>query len=612
GYAATAGPVVDTTKSFSVSAWVKLDDKDGNYTFLSQAGARASGFQLYYSKHYDKWVFNRHAADTDSPVIVRAKSKAAAQPGVWTHLTGSYDAAEQSVSLHVNGRLQESAEFTTPWRASGALQLGRLRWHGAWQEYAAADLDEVRVVQSVVTEADAASMADGELPAHLQELASFPLDESAGETHAGGGSGAGMAASVAGRGARLGVAGRTGTGLRLDGSSGYAATAGPVVDTTKSFSVSAWVKLENKDGNYTFVSQAGERASGFQLYYSKSFDKWVFNRHAKDTDDTTIVRSLSSAAAETGVWTHLAGEYDASAKTVQLFVNGKAQPAAEFTTPWRANSALQIGRLFYKGSFRENAAGTVDDLRISEQTSAVYCADTYAIGHRGAPETAPENTVASLEAAADGGADWVETDVRFSKDGRAVVLHDATVDRTTNGTGRVDELTGEEISRLTVDGGGRVPTLEQALTALKDRPARLLLEIKGPQPTEYVDRALELVSGAGMTERTLLQSFDEDIVRDAAASPYKTRVALLRSQLDADPVATARAFSLSGYAVKFSGLAVRSAAVKQLKSAGVQVFVWTIDSESEWKDATAWGVDGVITNRPDEFLRWREANCAEK
>ncbi|MEU4684311.1 LamG-like jellyroll fold domain-containing protein [Streptomyces xinghaiensis] len=71
-----------------------------------------------------KWVFNRHPSDSDSPTIVRAKS--AAQPGVWTHLTGSYDADEQSVSLHVNGRLQESAEFTSSWRAPGALQLGRL------------------------------------------------------------------------------------------------------------------------------------------------------------------------------------------------------------------------------------------------------------------------------------------------------------------------------------------------------------------------------------------------------------------------------------------------------------------------------------------------------
>ncbi|MEF3117668.1 LamG domain-containing protein, partial [Streptomyces chrestomyceticus] len=118
-YAATAGPVVDTTKSFSVSAWVKLGDKDRNYTFLSQAGDRASGFQLYYSKYYDKWVFNRHTKDADDTGIVRAMSKDAAQPGTWTHLAGSYDAAKHALSLYLNGKLQESTAFTTPWRASG-------------------------------------------------------------------------------------------------------------------------------------------------------------------------------------------------------------------------------------------------------------------------------------------------------------------------------------------------------------------------------------------------------------------------------------------------------------------------------------------------------------
>ncbi|WP_030549450.1 LamG domain-containing protein [Streptomyces albus] len=135
--------------------------------------------------------------------------------------------------------------------------------------------------------------------------------------------------------------------------------------------VSAWVKLDDKDGNYTFVSQAGDRASGFQLYYSKSFDKWVFNRHVKDTDDTTIIRSTSSDTARAGVWTHLAGVYDASAKTVQLFVNGKPQTAAEFTTPWRANSALQIGRLFYKGSFRENVPGTMDNVQVWDRAVGI-------------------------------------------------------------------------------------------------------------------------------------------------------------------------------------------------------------------------------------------------
>ncbi|MFD7668390.1 glycerophosphodiester phosphodiesterase family protein, partial [Streptomyces sp. NPDC059788] len=382
--------------------------------------------------------------------------------------------------------------------------------------------------------------------------------------------------------------------------------------TAKSFSVSAWVKLDNKDGNYTFLSQAGDHASGFQIYYSKAYDKWVFNRHATDTDDTKIVRAMSNTSARAGEWTQLTGTYDAAKQTVSLAVNGRLQQSVKFTTPWQAKGGLQIGRLFYKSSWQEHAAGTVDDIRISAEGPTAHCSPTQTVGHRGAPQLAPENTIASLEAAVDHGADWVETDVQFTKDGRPVIMHDDTVDRMTDGKGRVDQLTAAEVAELTVKGGGRVPTLEQVLASPKVKSVRLLLEFKGPQPPADLDRALAAVAEAGMAERTMVQSFDEGIVRHAAASPHKFKVALLRSKLDADPVATARAFNLSAYAVGFKGLSARPAVVNQLRAAGVETFVWTVDREIDWKSAMSWGIDGMITNRPDGFLQWRQGYCAGK
>ncbi len=610
-YAATAGPVVDTTKSFTVSAWVKLDNKDRNYTLLSQAGDRASGFQLYYSKYFDKWVFNRHVTDTDGTKIVRAVSKDTAKAGVWTHLTGSYDAAKQSLSLSVGGKLHQSVKFTTPWRAKGGLQIGRLFYKSAWQENSAAAIDDIQLAQSAATAADVTALHNGEIPAHMQQLAAFSLDEKAGSAHVSGGNAAGPVATVAGSGAKLGVAGKSGGALHLNGSAAYAATAGPVVDTTKSFTVSAWVKLDNKDRNYTFLSQAGDHASGFQLYYSKYFDKWAFNRHATDTDGTKIVRAMSKSTAKAGSWTHLTGSYDAAKQSLSLSVGGQLQQSTKFTTPWRAQGGLQIGRLFYKSAWRENAAATIDNIRISAEGAPAFCSRTGTVGHRGAPKIAPENTVASLETAIDRGAQWVETDVQITKDGRPVMMHDTTVDRMTDGTGRIDQLTAAEIAKLTVKGGGHVPTLEQVLASPKVRSSRMLLEIKGSQTPESVAHALRLVAEAGMAERTMVQSFDEDVVRYAAASPYEFKVALLRSQLDADPVATARAFSLSAYAVSFKGLAAQPDTVNRLRAAGVETFVWTVDRDVDWQSATSWGVDAVITNRPDEFLRWKEARCAE-
>ncbi|MEF3119593.1 LamG-like jellyroll fold domain-containing protein, partial [Streptomyces chrestomyceticus] len=153
----------------------------------------------------------------------RAMSKDAAQPGTWTHLAGSYDAAKHALSLYLNGKLQESTAFTTPWRASGGLQFGRLHYKGAWQEKALGVVDDVRVIQSPLTAADAASISNGETPVQLQELAAFPLDEKSGSASVSGGKGAGPVATVAGGGAELGVPGKVGTALRLNGTTAYAA-----------------------------------------------------------------------------------------------------------------------------------------------------------------------------------------------------------------------------------------------------------------------------------------------------------------------------------------------------------------------------------------------------
>ncbi|MEV0322656.1 glycerophosphodiester phosphodiesterase [Streptomyces sp. NPDC050658] len=271
--------------------------------------------------------------------------------------------------------------------------------------------------------------------------------------------------------------------------------------------------------------------------------------------------------------------------------------------------AGQTSRLRYQSSRQEHLTGTIDSILVPGRHSTVDCSATHTIGHRGAPEIAPENTIDGMKAADDHGAEWVEMDVQFTKDGRPVIMHDDTVDRMTDGTGRVDELTAKEIAGLTVKGGGRVPTLKQVLSSLQSRSVRLLLEIKGPQPPAAVKRVLRLVAKADMTQRTMLQSFDKDVLRDAAKSARKTEIALLRTKLDPDPVATARKFSLSTYSVKFRALSARPTVVKQLKAAGIKVFVWTVDRAADWPTATSWGVDGIITNRPVQFLKWKKAHC---
>ncbi|MEU1436179.1 LamG-like jellyroll fold domain-containing protein [Streptomyces sp. NPDC005786] len=162
-YGETKGAVVNTGGSFTVSTWVKLNSTAANNTFLAQSGESASGFQLYYSTAYG-WTFNRHSADMASPAIVRASSgTAAVATGTWTHLTGVYDKEAAQIRLYVNGvQAGTSTAFTTPWDATGPLQIGR-RIPG--KENTNGALSDIQVYGEALTAAQVTALKAGTLPA---------------------------------------------------------------------------------------------------------------------------------------------------------------------------------------------------------------------------------------------------------------------------------------------------------------------------------------------------------------------------------------------------------------------------------------------------------------
>ncbi|MFF4926024.1 glycerophosphodiester phosphodiesterase [Kitasatospora sp. NPDC001261] len=234
--------------------------------------------------------------------------------------------------------------------------------------------------------------------------------------------------------------------------------------------------------------------------------------------------------------------------------------------------------------------------------------------HRGASSAAPENTLLSDEIARRGGAEWIENDVQPSKDGVPYVLHDDTVDRTTNGKGRIRDLTAAQIDSLDAGSwfgpayaGARVPTLAAQLEDLRTRGGNLLLEIKGQHSRDEVARIVKEVRDHGMTGRVFVQSFEVDALRYTRELAPELPLGLLRGDFDADPVAVARDLGLSAYNPSDAGLAARPNVVKDLHAAGVAVNVWTVDSAARWKALDAAGVDGVITNRPAELAGWNSA-----
>jgi glycerophosphoryl diester phosphodiesterase len=233
------------------------------------------------------------------------------------------------------------------------------------------------------------------------------------------------------------------------------------------------------------------------------------------------------------------------------------------------------------------------------------------VAHRGYSSVAPENTLAAVASGARSGADWVEIDVATSADGVPYVLHDNTVDRTTEGTGALPSLQSAYLDGLDAGSwftpaftGQPLPRFDPMLEEYLRGPADLLLEIKGPETRAELERIIGMVRARGMIGRTLLQSFDEQVLRDARAIAPDLRLGLLRSALDADPLATAEALDVATYNPSWTALRGRDDVIDRLNAAGIAVMPYTVDNPAEWPVMRDAGVDAVITNRPGALVGW--------
>ncbi|MEU5976854.1 glycerophosphodiester phosphodiesterase family protein [Streptomyces sp. NPDC047315] len=264
------------------------------------------------------------------------------------------------------------------------------------------------------------------------------------------------------------------------------------------------------------------------------------------------------------------------------------------------------------------ATVSFDDLKVTELPGRGYLrpegSPLTVIAHRGASSAAPENTLVSDEAARRGGAEYIENDVQPSKDGVPYVLHDTTVDRTTDGTGAIRQLTAAQLDRLDAGSwfapayaGARVPTLVAQLDDLRTRGGDMLLEIKGRHTRDEVAAVVAAVRERKMADRVFVQSFDVETLKHVRELAPELPLGLLRGSLDADPVALARELGLASYNPSDDALRQRPGIVADLHAAGVAVWVWTVDSPERWRALEKTGVDGIITNRPAELTGWNAA-----
>lgn len=227
------------------------------------------------------------------------------------------------------------------------------------------------------------------------------------------------------------------------------------------------------------------------------------------------------------------------------------------------------------------------------------------IAHRGDPAAAPENTLPAFEAALRSGAEVLELDLRVSADGEAVLFHDESLDRTTDGTGLVSDLSLAELQALDAGSwygsawaGTRIPTFEEFLPLLRSSSARALIEFKGAWTAEQLRPVVAAIYRAGVQDRVVVASFtSKTLMRLARTAPSLPRAVMARYLPD-DPVAFAADFGASTVVTSLRSFHLDPGAAERLRLAGLTVIVYTLNRADLWQQAVDLGVDGVVTDAP--------------
>lgn len=215
--------------------------------------------------------------------------------------------------------------------------------------------------------------------------------------------------------------------------------------------------------------------------------------------------------------------------------------------------------------------------------------------HRGASTEFPENTLPAFARAVELGADGIELDVHLSKDGVTVVIHDDTVDRTTDGTGDVSSLTAAELGALDAGGGSPVPTLADVLSLVSGK-LHVDIEVKA---AAAADAVLIETARHGNLEFAI-SSFDHDVLRHVRSVDPEVELWPLTPVISDEVIATAVALGSPQIAIydKFLNAEI----VDFVRSRGLGCWVWTVNDPDRAQSFATMGVVGLCTDDPAALL----------
>lgn len=221
------------------------------------------------------------------------------------------------------------------------------------------------------------------------------------------------------------------------------------------------------------------------------------------------------------------------------------------------------------------------------------------IAHRGGASYEPENTLAAFRNSINQGVDWLEFDVQMTKDGALVVIHDETVDRTTDGTGAVREMTLEQIRSLDAGKGEKVPTFEEVLELAKTHGMKILPETKSAHLYPGVEeKLLQALEQADYLDQTVIQSFEANSLEKLHSLNPQAKLCALyglwQFSVSSPPGEAQYVCPMAEMVLLNPGM------IRQAHKEGRQVFIWfgVLENPIGLNAMRFFGADGMIVNDP--------------
>jgi len=210
------------------------------------------------------------------------------------------------------------------------------------------------------------------------------------------------------------------------------------------------------------------------------------------------------------------------------------------------------------------------------------------IAHRGASYFEPENTLRSIKRAIEMNADYVEVDVRMSKDKELIIMHDADISRTTNGTGLVKDKTLLELKEYDAGNGEEIPALDEVLETVKNK-IKLVVEIKEPGTEEKIVEKII----ANKLKDTIITSFYHKAVKNVMDSDINAGIIFVGQPVNVGQMASAANANIIFPSYRY----MDEELVKDAKKYGLSVYPWTIDDPEIFEKFVRINVDGIVTNK---------------